>query len=132
MTEPSDSVSEAEQMILLLERFSQNEAQDVRSTHFRSTRQAFCRDLAYCSLILVARLAARNHRTCTRTILSCSLAGHSNILVQVGPELRSTAFGRYQILKGTDDSNDFTDFSPLGQDSAANTQMANRGCSTQP
>jgi RHS repeat-associated protein len=56
-----------------------------------------------------------------------SLNGHPNILVQVGPGLRSTAFGRYQILNGTAQSYGFNDFSPAGQDAAANTLMDKRG-----
>jgi muramidase (phage lysozyme) len=55
------------------------------------------------------------------------LTGHPNILVQVGPGLKSTAFGRYQILAGTAKSDGFTNFSPAGQDAAANTLMSNRG-----
>jgi RHS repeat-associated protein len=55
------------------------------------------------------------------------LTGHPNILVQVGPGLKSTAFGRYQILAGTAKSNGFSNFSPAGQDAAANTLMSNRG-----
>jgi muramidase (phage lysozyme) len=56
-----------------------------------------------------------------------SLTGHPNILVQVGPGLRSTAFGRYQIINGTAKSNGFNDFSPTGQDAAADTLMDKRG-----
>jgi RHS repeat-associated protein len=59
-----------------------------------------------------------------------SLTGHPNILVQVGPGLRSTAFGRYQILSGTAKSYGFTDFSPAGQDAAADTLMDKRGMVT--
>ena len=56
-----------------------------------------------------------------------SLTGHPNILVQVGPGLRSTAFGRYQILSGNAKSYGFNDFSPAGQDAAANSLMDKRG-----
>jgi RHS repeat-associated protein len=52
-----------------------------------------------------------------------SLSGHPNILVQVGPGLRSTAFGRYQINVATANDSQFTDFSPNGQDAAANTLL---------
>jgi hypothetical protein len=56
-----------------------------------------------------------------------ALTGHPNILVQVQPGLNSTAFGRYQIIAGTARANGFNDFSPAGQDAAANTLMQGRG-----
>jgi len=54
------------------------------------------------------------------------LTGHPNILVQVRPGLTSTAFGRYQILAGTAAGLHLNDFSPAGQDAAADTLMRRR------
>jgi muramidase (phage lysozyme) len=54
-----------------------------------------------------------------------SLSGHPNILVQVTPSLKSTAFGRYQILRGSAGS--MTDFSPAGQDAYADAKLRSRG-----
>jgi hypothetical protein len=54
-----------------------------------------------------------------------ALNGHPHILVQVAPGLRSTAFGRYQILAGS--AGNMTDFSPAGQDAYANAKLESRG-----
>lgn len=57
------------------------------------------------------------------------LSGHPNVLVQVRapkggkPGLFSDAFGRYQIMSYTAAQYGFTDFSPAGQDAAANYLM---------
>ena len=56
-----------------------------------------------------------------------SLSGHPNILVQVNKNLRSTAFGRYQILHGSAQGQHMTDFSPAGQDAYANNLLNSRG-----
>ncbi len=57
-----------------------------------------------------------------------ALTGHPNILVQVRPGLRSTAFGRYQIIHGS--AQGMTDFSASGQDAYANGQLRRRGVMT--
>lgn len=54
-----------------------------------------------------------------------ALAGHPHILVQVTPHLRSTAFGRYQILARS--AGNMTDFSPAGQDAYADARLQSRG-----
>jgi RHS repeat-associated protein len=54
-----------------------------------------------------------------------ALTGHPHILVQVTPNLRSTAFGRYQILAGS--AGNMTDFSPAGQDAYADSKLKSRG-----
>ena len=58
-----------------------------------------------------------------------SLTGHPGILVQVNKSLRSTAFGRYQIIKGS--AGGMTDFSPAGQDAYANAKLNSRGATAQ-
>ncbi|MEZ2346470.1 RHS repeat-associated core domain-containing protein [Terriglobus sp. RCC_193] len=59
-----------------------------------------------------------------------ALQGHPNVMVHLprsdGSYIPTTAFGRYQIMARTAAGNGFTDFSPAGQDSAANTLMDQR------
>lgn len=55
------------------------------------------------------------------------LRNHPNLLVQVGPNLRSTAAGRYQFLSGTWKGLSMPDFSPRSQDLAAIKLMQRRG-----
>lgn len=59
-----------------------------------------------------------------------ALSGHPNVMVHLprrsGAPIPTTAFGRYQIMARTAASNGFTDFSPAGQDAAANTLMNQR------
>ena len=59
-----------------------------------------------------------------------ALSGHPNVMVQLprksGPPIPTSAFGRYQIMSRTAKGYGFTDFSPAGQDAAANTLMGVR------
>lgn len=57
-----------------------------------------------------------------------ALQGHPGILVDPGNGLKpSTAFGRYQITKGTAQTYKITDWSPSGQDAGVNSIMADKG-----
>jgi lysozyme len=60
-----------------------------------------------------------------------SLSGHPGILVQVNKSLKSTAFGRYQILQGSAASMGMTNFSPSGQDAYADAKLKSRGAISQ-
>ncbi len=56
------------------------------------------------------------------------VSGHPGIQVQWNPAYQtSSAFGRYQIIAPTATSFGFNDFSPRGQDAAANVLMQNLG-----
>ena len=59
-----------------------------------------------------------------------TLSGHPNIMVHLprrdGSFIPTSAFGRYQIMARTAAGYGFTDFSPSGQDAAANTLMDKR------
>lgn len=55
------------------------------------------------------------------------LTAHPNILVEVHRGLRSTAFGRYQINVGTAAELNMTNFSPAGQDGAADRLLRSTG-----
>jgi muramidase (phage lysozyme) len=56
-----------------------------------------------------------------------SLDGHPDTLVQVSKNLRSTAFGRYQILYRSAQAQNMTDSSPAGQGAYANNLLTSRG-----
>ena len=60
-------------------------------------------------------------------VLVTNLRHHPNLLVQVNPDLRSTAAGRYQFLSGTWRGLDMPDFSARSQDLAAIKLMQRRG-----
>lgn len=62
-----------------------------------------------------------------RNVLVNNLQNHPNLLVQVNPNLRSTAAGRYQFLYGTWQGLNMPDFSQHSQDIAAIKLMQRRG-----
>ena len=59
-----------------------------------------------------------------------ALSGHPNVMVHLprrdGSYIATSAFGRYQIMARTAAGDNFTNFSPAGQDAAATTLMSQR------